>query len=108
MSEVITRKSLQELVDAWIGQGNAAAGPAFVKPDVCMYMPLASGQEKLRVRVRSWFVHWNPVTAMGPAGPVKVTSSASRKLSRSMASVNVTVTAEGDRVLLAPAPRPKP
>ena len=45
MSEVITRKSLQNIVDAWIGQGNVAAGPAFVKPDVCMYAPLASGEQ---------------------------------------------------------------
>jgi ferredoxin len=32
------------LANAWIGQGNVAAGPAFVKPDVCMYATLASGE----------------------------------------------------------------
>jgi ferredoxin len=44
VSEVITRKSLQALVDAWLGQGNIAAGPTFVKPDTCMYQTLASGE----------------------------------------------------------------
>lgn len=53
MSEVITRKALLELVDEWIRRGKRAAGPALVKPDLCLYVPLASADQL----VLEGFVH---------------------------------------------------
>ncbi len=47
MSAIITRKGIDDLVNAWVGEGKAAHGPVAVKPDLCLYAPLASGSQLL-------------------------------------------------------------
>lgn len=44
MSEVISKETLLQLVNAWIASGKAVSGPAFVKDGVCLYTDLRDAE----------------------------------------------------------------
>ena len=45
MSDVITQKALLAVVDEWIAQGQGAAGPSQVKPDLVLYRPVKAAAQ---------------------------------------------------------------
>lgn len=45
MSWVLSRQTLEQLVDAWIAEGRTVGGPRRVKPDCVLYEPLTAAAE---------------------------------------------------------------